>query len=126
MTRHAEVTGNINPTKGPNKKEIAIFLRALADGIEDGSLDAEGDPDEVRQDPMEGRWAKAMAVAGVSEERIKELEDFVITVDVTVARREVGLVEMLEEIFGKGSVVTEVHLLDNSAPQNAPSTDTPQ
>lgn len=130
MSNKATIEGNTNPSEGPNAKEMAIFLRGLADGIEDGSLHSAGseDSETVRTDPLEGRWLKNLLDAGVSPERTKELEKYVITVDVSVQEKDDGLMEMLEALFGPGSVVVEDHLRSEvmDSGQNAPSTNTPQ
>jgi len=119
----SKMTVGLEPPEGdksPNEKEIAIFLRGLADHLESQGI-KEG------MDPVANRFGDNLRAAGVSEERIAEIDEFEIQVDVEVRVKELGLVEMLEKVFGPGTVVTEAQLMgDGGGSQNAPSTNTPQ
>jgi len=102
----------------PTPKEVAIFLRGVADHLESGGF-KEGD------DPKGDRFGKNLATAGTSPERIKELKQWPIKVDISVSQVVPNgmeeLIQELESVFGPGSVIVE-----RASGQNAPSTDTPQ
>jgi len=119
ITNHSGFAGTVKEGM-PTPKELAIFLRGMAEHLE-GAGYTEG------EDPEGDRFGKDLVKAGVSPERREELKKWIIDVEINISersQRDDGMMELvreLEAVFGPGSVIVE-----DIGAQNAPSTDTPQ